>query len=260
MAGTVSSVKTAAHEAPQASEDSTYAVSIEPCRKRVRAVFSGNTIADTVDSMLLLETGHAPVYYFPRRDVRMDLLERSGHCTRCPYKGEASYWTLAVGGRSEANAVWGYERPLPRAARIGGLLAFYWDKIDHWLEEDEEIFGHPHDPYHGIDVRASTRVVRVIFGGEEVAFTDRGLFVFETGLPPRYYIPQRDVRAAFLQESQHSTVCAYKGRASYWSLRVRGKFSENAVWSYREPNLEYLRIANYLCFYPEKVDKIEVEG
>jgi uncharacterized protein (DUF427 family) len=70
---------------------------------------------------LLLETGHSPVYYFPREDVRMDLLERTDHHTRCPHKGEASSWNLKVGDRTVENAVWSYEQPLEQMAGDQGI-------------------------------------------------------------------------------------------------------------------------------------------
>jgi uncharacterized protein (DUF427 family) len=159
----------------------------------------------------VFETGHHPVYYFPRDDVRTDLMEPTNHRTHCPYKGDASYWSLRVGNRAVENAVWSYEQPLSGMERIKGLLAFYWDKVEHWFEEDEEVFGHARDPYHRIDVRPSSREVRVIFAGETVALTRRGLFLFETGLPTRYYIPPADVRMEFLTPTRNSSTCPYKG-------------------------------------------------
>jgi uncharacterized protein (DUF427 family) len=160
--------------------------------------------------------------------------------------------------------VWSYEQPIAEASQIKERLAFYWDRVGRWLEEDEEIFGHPRDPHHRVDVLASSREVRILFGGQVVAATRRALFLFETGFPARYYIPPQDVGVEFLEPSEHHTVCPYKGRASYWSLRVREEGQErcaqNAVWSYRDPLPDCPRIREYFCFYPEKVDRIEVEG
>jgi uncharacterized protein (DUF427 family) len=156
--------------------------------------------------------------------------------------------------------VWSYEQPIEEMAQIRDYLAFYWDKVDHWIEEDEEIFGHARDPYSRVDVRPSSRRVQVTFNGEVVAQTQRGMFLFETGHPTRYYIPQQDVRMEFLTRSDRTTVCPYKGTASYWSLRVGDRTAEDAVWDYLDPLPDCPRIAGYLCFYPEKVDRIEVEG
>jgi uncharacterized protein (DUF427 family) len=235
-------------------------ISIEPSPKRLRAMFNGKTIADSLCAALMLEDGELPVYYFPRDDVRMDHLEPTSHRTHCAFKGDAIYWTLKLGDRVAENAVWSYENPLPAASRIAGWLAFQWDKVDNWFEEDEEVFGHPHDPHHLIDIRPSSRTVRVTLGTEQIAFTRKGLFLFETGLPTRYYFPPEDVRKDLFEPSALKTTCAYKGEASYWSLRASGKLAENAVWSYLRPNPEYQRIKGYYCFYPEKVDLIEVEG
>lgn len=235
-------------------------MTIEPSPKRVRVMANGKTVADSLCMLLLLEKGHFPVYYFPRDDVRMGLLHATNHRTHCPHKGDASYWTLTVGNRSVENAVWSYEQPLPQAERIKGWLAVYWDKVDHWFEEDEEIFGHPRDPYHRVDVRPSVREVRVLFDGETIAQTRRAMFLFETGLPTRYYIPPDDARMDLLTPSRTSSICPYKGKASYWSVRVGDRVAEDAVWSYMEPLPECPRIKGHLCFYPEKVDRLEVEG
>lgn len=232
----------------------------EPTSKRVRVISNGKTIVDSLCAGLLLERGHMPVYYFPAGDVRMDLLERTAHRTRCPYKGEASYWTLRAGNRIAENVAWSYESPLEEASDICGLIAFYWDKVDHWFEEDEEIFGHPRDPYHRIDIRPSSRQVRAMFNGELVADTRRALFLFETGLPPRYYIPLADVRAEFLVPSRKNSTCPYKGQASYWSLKVGNRVAQDALWGYPNPLPECPRIKAHYCFYPEKVDRLEVEG
>lgn len=227
--------------------------------KQIRAVVSGDTLADSVRSVLMLEKDHLPVCYFPPEDVRLDLLVQSDHRTHCPIKGDATYWNLSAGGRKVENAAWSYERPVPGAERIGSLLAFYWDWVDHWFEEDEEVFGHPRDPYHRIDVRPSARAVTVEFGGETVARTRRGLFLFETGLPTRYYVPPQDVRSELLTPSDSTSICPYKGTAAYWSLEAGGKCANDAVWVYPDPLPECPRIRDHFCFYPEKVDQFTVE-
>jgi len=110
-------------------------IDLEPCRARVRVEFGGEVVADSVHALLLHEANYPPVHYFPRDDVRMDLLRRTEHATRCPYKGDASYWTLEAGGRTEENAVWSYEDPIPGMTGIAGYLAFYRDRMDGWTEE-----------------------------------------------------------------------------------------------------------------------------
>src|SRR3546814_7012642 len=103
-----------------------------PRSTRTGHLFPHTTLfrSDSLATVLALETGHGPVYYFPREDVRMDLLARTDHRTRCPYKGDASYWTLRAGDRRIENAVWSYKQPITGAEAIEGRLAFYWDRVD----------------------------------------------------------------------------------------------------------------------------------
>ena len=111
-------------------------IDVEPCAARVRIEFGGEVVADSTRTLLMREADYPPVHYFPREDVRMDLLAGTEHATRCPYKGDASYWTLEAGGRTAENAVWSYERPIPGMAGIAGYLAFYRDRMDAWSEDD----------------------------------------------------------------------------------------------------------------------------
>jgi uncharacterized protein (DUF427 family) len=231
----------------------------EDSPRRVRVMLGGETIADSRHVKLLHETGHLPIYYFPEEDVRMDLLEDTDHTTHCPFKGDASYWSVRVGDSVAENAVWGYREPIDSAPPLDGHVAFYWDAMDHWYEEDEEVFVHPRDPYHRVDVLESSRHVKVSLNGEVVAETDRPQILFETGLPPRYYIPPEDVREEVLVESEKSTGCPYKGTASYHSVEVGGETVEDLVWYYPEPIAAVEGIRDHLCFYNEKVD-LEVDG
>jgi uncharacterized protein (DUF427 family) len=237
-----------------------YKILFEPSPRRVRVAFNGATLADSTNAHLLFETRHLPVYYFPRDDVRMELLAPTTHRTFCPYKGKASYWTVRAGGRTSENAVWSYPDPYDEVAAIRDFVAFYWDRVDHWYEEDEEIFVHPRDPYKRVDVVASSRPVRVILGGETIAETSRARFLFETRLPTRYYIPPEDVRMDLLVPSSTTTACPYKGRARYWSARIGDRLYPDIVWSYPEPILECPKVKGLLCFFNEQVDTILVDG
>jgi len=237
-----------------------YKVVIESSPRRVRVVFNGETVADACRMKMMHETRHLPVYYFPVDDVRMDLLERTDHTTHCPHKGDASYWSVRVGDRVAENAMWSYEDPIDSVPDLKGLVAFYWGKMDHWYEEDEEIFVHARDPYKRIDTTPSSRHVQVRLGGEIVADTRHAKFLFETGLPTRYYIPKEDVRTDLLTPSVLKTGCPYKGTAHYYSVTVAGKFFENIVWTYPEPVPECPKIKNLLCFFNEKVDSITVDS
>ena len=231
----------------------------EDSPRRVRVMFGGETVADSRRVKLMHEQGHLPVYYFPRSDVRMDLLEATGHTTHCPFKGDASYWSVRVGDRVVENAVWGYPEPIDSAPPLADYLAFYWRMMDHWYEEDEEIFVHPRDPYHRVDVLESSRHVKVSVNGEVVAETERPKILFETGLPPRYYILPEDVREEALVPSDKETQCPYKGVASYYSVEADGRRVEDLVWHYAEPILEAAKIIELLAFFNEKVD-LEVDG
>ncbi|MFV1959894.1 MAG: DUF427 domain-containing protein, partial [Planctomycetota bacterium] len=154
----------------------------------------------------------------------------------------------------------GYEDPFDEVEGLRDHVAFYWDGMDRWLEEDEEVFVHARDPHKRIDTVASERPVRVVVGGETVAETTRALYLFETGLPTRYYIPWEDVRMDPLKPSARESACPYKGTANYWSVRAgEGRF-EDLVWYYADPLPEVGRIKDYLCFFNERVDAIYVDG
>lgn len=244
---------------PGFAEHPDYRIEFIPSPRRVRVVFGGETLADSTAVMVLRETRHTPVYYFPREDVRMELLRPTAHATHCPFKGDASYWSIAAGGREAENAVWSYAEPYVEVEAIRGYLAFIWKDMDGWYEEDEEIFVHPRDPKKRVDVVESGRRVRVVLGGETVAESTRARFLFETGLRTRYYLPPEDVRTDLLEPSAATTACPYKGRASYHSLRLGEALHEDLVWFYPEPLPECGKIKGYLCFYEERVDAIKVE-
>ncbi len=105
-------------------------IDIQPNLSRVIVVVGGQTIADTREALTLREAGYSAVQYIPRRDVDMPALEPSDHTTWCPYKGEASYYDIAAGGKRSHNAVWTYETPLPAMAAIKGYIAFYPNRVD----------------------------------------------------------------------------------------------------------------------------------
>jgi uncharacterized protein (DUF427 family) len=227
--------------------------------RRVRAEFAGETVVDSRNAKLLHEHGLLPVLYFPADEVRTDLFRPSDKRTKCPWKGEASYWSVDVAGQSADNAVWEYRDPIPEAPPLKGYFAFYWQKMDRWLEEDEEMIGHVRDPYHRVDVLDSSRHVKVSLDGVVLAETDRPKALYETGLPPRWYIPPEEVHVDLLEQSNKRTTCAYKGHAGYFSVRVDGRVHEDLVWTYAEPRRDAERIRGHLCFFNEFVD-IEVDG
>lgn len=225
----------------------------------IRVKFNGETIADSKNVIVLHERGHLPVYYFPEADVRTDLLEQTEQTTFCPLKGDASYWTITAGDRSSENAVWSYQNPIPESEGIKGYYAFYWNKVDAWYEEEEQIFVHPRDPYKRVDAIASSRHIQIKLNGELIAESKRPVIVFETGVPVRYYLPKEDVRFDLLESSDSQTSCPYKGDAVYWTAEVNGEVYKDILWSYPNPIPEIPKIAGLVSFYNEKTE-VFVDG
>ena len=129
--------------------------------RRVRATFGGQAVFDTTRAVLLHETGYLPQVYVPQADIRAGLLSPTDHHTYCPFKGTASYWSVAAGDQVAENAVSAYPEPNPEAHWLQGYAGFYWGAMDEWYDEDERVEGHIRDPYHRVDVRRSSRPVRV---------------------------------------------------------------------------------------------------
>jgi len=237
------------------------AVRIEPIAKRVRAFVGGVAIADSCRVMMMFETARLGVYYFPIEDVRTDLLVATSKVAKSDAKGDATYYSIAVDGRTVENAAWRYLDPPAHCPEIGNLVAFHWKLMDAWFEEDDQVFVHARDPYHRIDVLDSSREVRVVVAGQTFAVTRRARFLFETGLPVRYYIPKEDVRTDLLQQSRTKTACAYKGPTSrYWQATIADGTICDIAWCYEAPAPEVARIAGRVAFFNERVDAIYVDG
>ena len=128
-----------APEGAPASKPSDYEIRFEPCPKRVRVEFNGTWVADSSRALIVHETRMPPMYYFPKDDVRMDFLEKTDHRTHCPFKGNAGYWTMKVGGQSEENSVWSYEDPYEEAEQVRDYLSIYQNKVSAIYEGDEEV-------------------------------------------------------------------------------------------------------------------------
>jgi uncharacterized protein (DUF427 family) len=220
-------------------------------QRRLRAVVDDAVILDTTRARLLYETGIAPRIYAPLADYTLDVFTRTDHSTHCPFKGDASYWTL---GALE-NVLWTYEQPLPEAAFLDGYAALYEKRVDAWFVEDDRVFSHLRDPFHRVDVHDSSREVVVRVGGTEVARTTRPKLLFETSVPVRAYVPSADIAPDLVRPgSGKRTTCPYKGEATYWT--VNGV--EDAAWSYESPLPDTLRAAGHLAF-DVSVDGVEVD-
>jgi uncharacterized protein (DUF427 family) len=235
------------------------ALRIEKADRRVRAFFAGEVVADSKRPLLVFEPRRLPVYYFPVEDVRMDLLKPTRHTVDSDGDSKTVRWDLEARGRTAENAAWGYRDPNGERAALRDHVAFYWSRLDAWFEEDDEVFVHPRDPYHRVDVLNSSRNVKIVVEGEVVAETNKPRLLFETGLPTRYYIPKIDVRLDLLEPTDTVTACPYKGQARYWSVRVGDHMAKDLVWSYPTTIAECPKIEDMLSFYNEKVD-LYVDG
>ncbi len=231
----------------------------EDSPRRVRGLLDGEVVVDSRRVKLLHESGLLPRWYFPGEDVREDLLEAIDRHTHCPIKGDASYFSVRLGDRLVENAAWTYSEPIAGSPPLQGHLSFDFAALDQWLEEDEPVIGHPRDPYHRIDVRETSRHVRISVTGRQVADSTRAVVLFETGLPPRWYLPPGDVEASVLRPDEATTVCAYKGVASYHAVEVDAERMEGVCWFYPEPEREVAPIADRICFLDEAVD-VELDG
>jgi uncharacterized protein (DUF427 family) len=237
-----------------------YVVFTLPCPKRVRVFAGGHLLADSIRVLTLFESDHIPIYYFPLADIRMDLLEPGTRVTQSPYKGTARHYSLTGGGSKYADIMWQYDRPIPACPDISGHASFYWHHVDRWFEEEEEVFVHVRDPFRRVECLPTSRRVTVDVAGERVADSARGVFLFETSLPVRHYLPRQDIRMEFLEPSDTRTCCPYKGEAQYFHLRVGGRLLKNAVWTYANPVHESARIAGLLAFAGELTGGIAVDG
>ncbi len=231
-----------------------HALFLHPLAERISGKAGGRTVVDTTGAQLLHETGLMPRWYQPLADVAPGVLRPSRTRTTCPFKGEASYWHLELDGHRVEDAAWSYPDPVPGCPPLAGLVSFELEALDAWYIEDEEMLGHPRDPFHRVDARRSSRHVVVRVGGEVVAETRSPIAVFETGLPVRYYVPEAHVRRDVLEPSETVTVCPYKGVASYEHVAVAGQRYDDAAWCYREPLLEALPTAGHRSFDGDGVE------
>jgi uncharacterized protein (DUF427 family) len=220
----------------------------EPVEKRVRA----DAIVDSRRAMLVWEPRRVvPSYAVPVEDIRAVLAPAPaahGEVAGVLHPGipfrvhTAAGEPVTIGDRAGA----GFRLA---DADVAGYVVLEFAAFDEWYEEDERIFGHPRDPYHRVDVRQSSRPVRIEVEGEVVAETTSGRLLFETNLPLRFYLPREDVRGE-LRPGVRSTYCPYKGRASYWSLGGR----EDVAWSYEQPLPDAVAITGLVAFWDEQVD------
>ena len=228
---------------------------IEVSPRRVRGYFGGELIVDSERALLVYESKRPPAYWFPAADVRMGYLQERDQLDGSDFRR----WHLVTGGRVAENAARAHVNPTGEREPLADHLTFTWDAMDSWFEEDEEVFGHPRDPYTRVDTVHTSRHIRVEVEGQVVAESYRPVFLYETGLRTRYYIPKQDVRMDLLEPTTTRTRCPYKGIAHYWSLNLDGQVFKDIVWSYPSPIPECARIENLMSFYNERVD-VYIDG
>jgi uncharacterized protein (DUF427 family) len=225
-------------------------IKVEHSRKRVRILLDGELVADTIAALLVWEVPYYPTYYIPAEDVRADLIPAGTDSDA--RLGAAEVLTVKTPSAAAERAARRY--PASPASQLHNAVRFEWDAMSEWLEEDEPIYTHARDPHTRVDILASSRHVRVEVDGITVADSRSPRILFETGLPPRYYLPLTDVRTTMLRPSATQTHCPYKGSASYWSVDTGKALHEDIVWIYRTPLPESQKVAGLAAFYDEKVD------
>lgn len=244
----------------------------EPIAKRIRAVLGETTVVDTSEALLVWEPRRVvPSYAVPIEDLWAELASAEeaaassddvGH--RMPdvsarpvldpsipfqvHTAQGVAYDVTVAGQALAGAAARLDDP-----DLAGYVVLDFSAFDTWLEEDEINLSHPRDPFHRVDVLASSRRVRIELGGELLAESSRPVLLFETMLPTRYYLPRADIRVELLSSTTR-TVCAYKGRASYWSPVVAGLALPDLAWSYPAPLHEADHVRDRIAFFDEKVD------
>ncbi|MBC7779579.1 MAG: DUF427 domain-containing protein [Proteobacteria bacterium] len=226
--------------------------------KRFRVEVAGKMVADSRRAKALHETGQMMRVCLPGADVRLDLLETSGTSRKSAATGTAKCWSMRMGDRLVENVAWSYDDPPPSAPPLQGYVSFDLDAVDAWHEEDDKGYAHPRDPYHRFDLHNAARRVVVRLGDVEVARSERPKLLFETGLPPRYYLPPEDIRIDLLEKSSMVSECPYKGDGQHWHVVTGDTRIEDAAWSLPAPLGEAVAIAGWICFYPDKMH-VEVD-
>ncbi|HLX87485.1 MAG TPA: DUF427 domain-containing protein [Acidimicrobiales bacterium] len=231
-------------------------VRVEPSHKRVRAYLGQELVADTIHPLLVWEAPYYPTYYIPMSDIRAELVP-TGEIEHSPSRGDADVYDVKTARATAPGAA--RRSPASPIEEIRDAVRLDWKAMDEWLEEDEPVYVHPRDPYTRVDVLASSRHVQVVVEGETIADSHQPRILFETGLPPRFYLPLTDIRLDLLTPSPTETHCPYKGTATYWHLDVNGHHYDDFVWMYRTPLPESQKIAGLAAFYNEKIDLV-VDG
>jgi uncharacterized protein (DUF427 family) len=220
----------------------------------VRARLGGELVLDTTRALYLWEWPYYPQFLIPAEDVDPGALVESGR-THDVSRGTVEVVGLHAGGVERPGA--GRRYLDSRIDGVAGTIRFEWAALDAWFEEEEQVFVHPRNPYSRVDALRSTRHVRIELDGLVLADSNAPVIVFETGLPPRFYLDREAVDFSHLEPSGTVTACPYKGRTSgYWSARVAGELHQDIAWSYDFPTAALLPIAGLVAFFDESVDVV----
>ncbi|OAG09602.1 DUF427-domain-containing protein [Paraphaeosphaeria sporulosa] len=231
---------------------------IEATPRRVRALFGGSYVLDTTKAYHVWEHPYYPQFYIPST-----ALTPSANLTKNSSVSGTSdkvhFGTLSVTNKT-TNTRTTTDRILIFSTKdLKDLVKIDFAALDQWFEEDVPIYQHPKDPYKRIDILSSTRPVKVALDGVTLAESSSPLFLLETTLRTRYYLPPTSVNWEVLSKSDTITYCPYKGRANYYNVTINGKEYKDLVWYYQYPTAESATVVGHLCFYNEKVD-VWVDG
>ena len=218
---------------------------IEPVPRRVRATLAGAPVVDSIDARYVWENPWYPQFYIPAADVDASIIVHTGRVDATHQPGSEVLYLDTTEGLTPAGSFVS-ESPNPL---IANTYRFEWDAFDAWFEEDEEVFGHPRSPYVRVDAVRSTRHVHVSCDGVTLAESTAPVAVFETGLPPRWYLDRSAVAWEHLRAIDLRTLCPYKGRTTgYWAAEVGEHRLDEVAWSYDFPMRQLLPIAGLVAF------------
>ena len=245
-----------------------------PTGKRIRAFVGGEAVVDSRQAVIVWEPRRiVPSYAVPVADIAGALTPTGAAAGEArpvtlgdgpPVLDPSSPFSfhttpgqpydITIGATTLAGAAF-----VPADPDLGGAAILDFDAFDEWREEDELLVGHARDPFKTVDTRRSSARVVVEVGGVVVADSSRPVMLFETHLPTRYYVPRDDVRMDLLTPTDTTTVCAYKGRAAYWSATVGDVTIADVAWSFEQPHNYATAVGDLICFFNERVD-ITVDG
>lgn len=250
----------------------------EPIGKRIRATLGEETVVDSTRAALVWEPRRiVPSYAVPADDIAGQLSPAAaaspgdtgevgvaipGLSGRPVLDPSVPFAVHTADGHVADLRACGQDRPGTGFSlsdpELAGYVVLDFGAFDAWFEEDEPNVAHPRDPFHRIDVLASSRHVRIELDGQLLAESSRPVLLFETMLPARYYLPAEDIRAD-LHPSPTRSYCAYKGQASYWSVTVGGQVIPDIAWAYQQPLHDASQVRGLTAFFDERVD-VTVDG